>query len=64
MDDLNKINASLHDRIHEFIENEAKSCSMDCGCVTPLYIYRMWGGTVDIDAITFALNTVKKEYGY
>lgn len=35
MDDLNKIKACLHDRIHEFIENEAISCSMDFGmCFT------------------------------
>ena len=46
------------------MEAEARSCSMDYGCVSPLYVYRMWGGKVDINEITFALNTVKKEYGY
>lgn len=29
--------------IKQFIENEARLCSMDFGCVTPLYVYRMWG---------------------
>ena len=31
-------------RLKSFIESEARSCSMDFGCVTPLYVYRMWGG--------------------
>ena len=38
-------------RLQEFIENEARSCSMDFGCVTPEYVYRMWGGTVSYDEI-------------
>lgn len=28
-------------KIREFMENEARSCSMGFGCVTPLYVYRM-----------------------
>jgi hypothetical protein len=47
--------------LREFIENEARSCSMDFGCVTPLYVYRMWGGKVAIEDISFALESVKKE---
>lgn len=27
-------------RLREFMDNEARSCSMDYGCVTPLYVYR------------------------
>lgn len=27
--------------LKEFMENEARSCSMDYGCITPLYVYRM-----------------------
>jgi hypothetical protein len=38
-------------RLREFIENEARSCSMDFGCVTPLYVYRMWGGEVPLNEI-------------
>lgn len=30
-------------RLWEFMENEARSCSMDFGCVTPEYVNRMWG---------------------
>lgn len=48
-------------RIRAFMENEARSCSMDFGCVTPLYVYRMWGGTVAIEDISTALESVKKE---
>lgn len=49
----------IFDRLYEFLENEAKSCSMDFACVTPLYVYRMWGGTVAIDEITEAFQIVK-----
>lgn len=41
----------LNHRLREFIENEARSCSMDFGCITPLYVYRMLGGTVNIEKI-------------
>ena len=33
------------------MENEVRSCSMDFGCVTPEYVYRMWGGCVAIEEI-------------
>ena len=46
-------------RLKQFLENEARSCSMDFGCVTPLYVYRMWGGTVAYDEIENALNYLK-----
>ena len=41
-------------RLREFIENEARSCSMDFGCITPLYVYRMWGGVVALEEIEAA----------
>ena len=50
-------------RLRDFIENEARSCSMDFGCVTPQYVYRMWGGTVAIEEITNAMKELKA-YGY
>ena len=43
-------------RLKEFIESEARSCSMDYGCVTPLYVYRMWGGKVPLNEIEEALK--------
>ena len=33
-------------RLRTFIVNEARACSMDFGCITPIYVYMMWGGTV------------------
>lgn len=47
-------------RLSEFIEQEARSCSMDFGCVTPLYVYRMWGGSVAIDGIATGLTELRK----
>jgi len=45
--------------LQELMENEARSCSMDFACVTPMYVYRMWGGTVALEEITDALQEVK-----
>ena len=41
----------LNHRLREFIENETRSCSMDFGSITPLYVYRMLGGTVSLEKI-------------
>lgn len=49
----------LISRLSAFLDNEARSCSMDFGCITPLYVYRMWGGTVPYDEIEEALPVVK-----
>ena len=38
--------SSLRSLLSQFIENEMRSCSMDYGCITPLYVYRMSGGIV------------------
>lgn len=48
-------------RLQQFMENEARSCSMDFGCVTPVYVYRMWGGIVAFDEIEEALSYIRKE---
>lgn len=59
------MNTAIVDRIREFVENEARSCSMDWGCVTPVYVYRMFGGTMPMDEIESALNYLKtNNYGY
>lgn len=55
---------NLVERLKEFMENEARSCSMDFGCVTPEYVYRMWGGTVALSDIELELNVCKKELLY
>ncbi len=54
---------SIVGKLREFIENEARSGSMDFGCITPLYVYRMFGGTVALDDIKEALPCCKKELG-
>lgn len=46
-------------KIKELLENEARSCSMDFGCVTPQYVYRMWGGTVALEDIEAGLKDIK-----
>lgn len=52
---------SLINRLREFMENEARSCSMDYGCVTPQYVSRMWGGSVPVDDIAEALKEAKRQ---
>ena len=47
---------SVVERVQEFLENEARSCSMDFGCVTPLYVYRCWGGAVALEEIETAMK--------
>lgn len=56
---------SIVERLKEFMEQEARSCSMDFGCITPLYAYRMLGGQYSIDEIDNALSYLKaNNYGY
>ena len=52
---------SLIDRLREFLEMEARSGSMDSGCITPLYVYRMWGGSVSIEDIETGLKELRKQ---
>ena len=55
---------SVVERLKCFLESEARSSSMDFGCVTPLYVYRMWGGRVSLDEITSVFQSLKDSYGY
>lgn len=43
-------------RLMEFIESEARSCSMESGCITPEYVFRMWGGRVPLKEIDVAMK--------
>ena len=45
------MNSDLVKRLQDFIESEARSCSMDTGCITPEYVYRMWGGKIPLTEI-------------
>lgn len=51
----------LVERLQEFIEHETRSCSMDYGCITPLYVYRMWGGQVPLNDISIVFDEMKRE---
>lgn len=46
----------MKERIQEFIEMEARSCSMDPALITAEYIFRMWGGKVSLEEIDGAMN--------
>ena len=51
---------TLYNRLKEFMECEGRSCSMDIGGITPLYVYRMWGGAVAIEDIATAMEEVRR----
>lgn len=38
-------------RMKEFMANEACSGTMDFGCITSLYVYRMFGGQYSMEDI-------------
>lgn len=42
-------------KLKEFMEQKARLCSKDFGCITPLYVYRMWGESVAIEEIATAM---------
>lgn len=48
-------------RLKEFMVNEARSCSMDFGCVTAEYVYRSWGGVVALEDIEAAMLIIKRQ---
>jgi hypothetical protein len=52
--------SALIEKIQAFIEDQARSCSMDFGCITPEYVYRMWGGAVAIEDIATAMEDVRR----
>ncbi len=47
------------DRLQEFMENEARSCSTDFGRVNAVYVYRMWGGTVALEEIEYGIDIIR-----
>lgn len=46
----------LKQQIKEFIEQEARSCSMDFGAIMPEYVHRMWSGRVPQEDIVEAMK--------
>lgn len=57
---MQETNNSLIERLKEFMESEARSCSMDYGCITSEYVYRMWGGAVSLEDIEEMMKQVAK----
>lgn len=45
-------------RLSDFLENETRSCSMDFGGITPIYVYRMWNGDIALDDIKSAMAEI------
>ena len=48
-------------RLQEFLENEARSCSVGLGCITPMYVYRMFGGQYSMEEIESELTELRKQ---
>ena len=48
-------------RIRDLIENVTRSCSLDFGCITPLYVYRMWGGAIPMEDIENGLIELRNQ---
>ena len=51
----------LVSRLRQFIEEEARSCSMEPALITAEYVFRMWGGKVSLEDIEAALKVVRGE---
>lgn len=55
------IRIKLINKLQDFIEQEARSCSMDFGCITPEYVYKMRRGQFSIDDIECGLAEIRKQ---
>lgn len=53
------LEVGLVGRLKTSLENEGRSCSMDPACVTPEYVCRMLGGTMDPEDIAESLEKAK-----
>lgn len=56
---MSEIDMSVVERLCQFLESEARSCSMDFGCVSPEYVCRMWGGAVSLEEIESGLKEIR-----
>ena len=50
---------TMIDRLKQFVESEMRSCSMDIGGITPVYVYGMWGGSVAIEETEKAMAELR-----
>ena len=51
---------ALIESLRQFLEAEARSFSMDPGCITPMYVFRMWGGSVSLEEIERAMEGMRR----
>lgn len=58
----NKVNEELINRLKDFIEFEMRSCSMDIGCITPIYVQRMLQCSESLEEIEAALESAKERW--
>lgn len=54
------MNPEILTRLQDFLEAEARSCSMDPSLITPMYVYRMWGGSVPLSEIEEAMKELSQ----
>lgn len=52
----------IADRIKGFMECEGRSCSMDFGCVTSLYVYRIGKEEFSITGIEYGLMVLLNNF--
>ena len=50
---------TMIDRLKQFVESEMRSCSMDFGGITPLYVYRKWNESVPLEEIGSTIAEIK-----
>lgn len=48
-------------RLRTYMESEARSRRMDIGCVTPEYVYRLWGSKVELKKSKASMAILKSE---
>lgn len=54
------MNKEVINRLREFMDNEARSCSMDFGCITPEYVFRSWSVRDAIEEVPNAMSEVNR----
>ena len=54
------MNEVIVSRYQEFMDNEARSCSMGFGCVTPEYVYYKWEGILPLNDIEAAMSALRQ----
>ena len=54
-------NIELVNRLRQFIEDEARACSMEPALITAEYVCRTWGAKVSLEEIEAALKIVRGE---